>query len=318
MDFSSLNGFDYIALAIIALSALIGLTRGFIQTIMSFVAWIGSIFVALYLFPYVQPIIAESISSEIVANSLTFIGIYLASLVFFILLGFQLLLIAEALRFGPVDRSLGLAFGIVRGVVLVTVIFIGITFFLSLFGMHDSNEEVNKQKTPDWLADAQTYNMLQVSASTAMGMVPDDVFDRVKDFAESFDSPLKQDEWKPSPAMVGALRDMAGALPDDVRKDIFRKYQKASQQAEGRQVSPQVQFEFSKDLVKAYFEQVREGKVVPKENISPEVLNKLEKVFDEVSPSIDQVMKATKDMPHSTRDNAKQMKDLEALIKDFE
>ena len=319
MDFSLLNGFDYFVLSIIVLSSLIALTRGFIQTIMSFIAWIGSIFVAVYLFPHLQPIVAESVSNEIVANSLTFIGTYIASLIVFIIIGFQLLMVAEAFRFGPIDRSLGLAFGIARGVVLVTVLFIGITFFLSLFGMHDDDMTAsNQSNTPDWLAEAQTYNMLRISAGTALDMVPDDVFDHMTDFAKSFDNPMDKKTWSPPPVIVGAIRDMAGALPSDVRRDIFQKYQKTSKGAGGSAVDPQIQFEFSRDLVKAYFDQVREGKVAAKENISPAVVNKLEKIFDVVSPAAEKMMIEVKDAPVKTKNDAEKALDLEQLIKGFE
>lgn len=342
MDFSALNAFDYIVLTIVGLSTLFAFARGFIQTVMSFIAWIGSIFIAVYLFPYVQPVVAGHIHNPIVANTVTFLGTYFVLLIAFIILGLQLLYVVEALRFGPIDRALGFAFGALRGVVLVTVMFILLTMFLSLFGMNEQggdqagSQVSNQPNAPDWLAKAQTYDLLRKSASTAVQMVPDNLWDDVRGFAKNFESPKQFIAWSPPPKVSDIVTDMAEALPEKERKNIFRQYSLSispsavpsgsdsldHELAELVDHLPVENFAFSQDVFRAYKKALDSGQIKGFKP-SQETLSKLEQVFSLVQPSVQDLMKAQKsisgiDTESQAKAFGKKTKELDNIFEEFE
>ena len=55
MDSGGLAILDLALIAVVLLSGLLALLRGFVHEVLSFGAWIGAALVALYAFPYAQP-----------------------------------------------------------------------------------------------------------------------------------------------------------------------------------------------------------------------------------------------------------------------
>ncbi len=121
INWLALNWIDYTILAIILLSLLIGVVRGFISEIISLVTWVAAFYLA---FRY----------SKILAEHLTFIhsasGSYAAAFAIIFILTLIVGISLNAcvrhlwLRTGVpgVDRFLGLLLGIVRGIFIVAFI----------------------------------------------------------------------------------------------------------------------------------------------------------------------------------------------------
>jgi membrane protein required for colicin V production len=110
---------DWILLAVLLTSLLLGAWRGLVYELLSLVVWVAAFFLAQWFAPEVAPKLPLGGASEavhyVVAFALVFIlaafaGGLLASLV-------KKLIDAVGLR--PVDRTLGAAFGLVRGLVLL-------------------------------------------------------------------------------------------------------------------------------------------------------------------------------------------------------
>ena len=120
---------DYVIFAIIALSAIIGLFRGFVREALSLVALGAAIWVAMtyteqaadYLLPY----LGEPSLSKIGA----FAGLFLATLIAGAILSYLVSLLVTKSGIGGTDRFLGLIFGIARGalVVVILVMLAGLT-----------------------------------------------------------------------------------------------------------------------------------------------------------------------------------------------
>lgn len=324
MDFTALNAFDYIVIAIIGFSTLFAFFRGFIQTVMSFIAWFGSIFIAVYLFPHIQPMVAGHIDNPIVANTVAFLGTYFVLVIAFVILGFQLVYIAGALRFGPIDKALGFAFGVVRGVVLVTVMFMVIMLFISLFGAKEQapdGQPSTSPEIPSWLADAQTYDLLRKSSATALHMVPDKVWDKIRGYAKSFDAPKRYASWHPTSEIGNVVKDMTDALPEDSRKDIFKKYGLPVSGPDegtlkGASSVPLTNFDFSKDVFRAYQDAMAEGKAQGIK-LSPEALQGFEKIFNQIQPAVDNMLK-NKDSIEKSAYNNNQAKQLDKQVKELD
>lgn len=116
----TLTGLDYAVLLIVGLSVLRGLWRGLVAEIFGLIGW-GVAFLAAArwagrLVPYVPadwP--GGSLTQWLVGFAVIFAGVLIVSGVISALLA----RFTEAAGLGPVDRSLGMLFGLVRGVLLV-------------------------------------------------------------------------------------------------------------------------------------------------------------------------------------------------------
>ncbi|KVE32408.1 MULTISPECIES: CvpA family protein [Burkholderia] len=118
-----LTAFDYAVLLVVALSALRGAWRGFVGEVFGLVGWIAAFLIACRFVGAVVPYIPANwpggaLTQWVVAFALIVIGVVLVASVANALLS----RIAQATGLGGVDRSLGMMFGVVRGVLLVLLL----------------------------------------------------------------------------------------------------------------------------------------------------------------------------------------------------
>lgn len=116
-----MNPLDWTLIAVIAVSALLGLVRGFMREMFSLAGWIAGIWLA---FLYAQPIaIAIPFANDwplakIAAAALL---IVVACVFAAALAGWLVRELVKAARLSAADRTLGGMFGLARGVLLVAV-----------------------------------------------------------------------------------------------------------------------------------------------------------------------------------------------------
>jgi membrane protein required for colicin V production len=122
MTASVLNWVDYIILGILFLSILFGLIRGVMRELLALCIWVVGAWAALKFAPQFQPVIVTHIGfqqfSYWIAAGMIFISIWLCGWLLSYLLGAVL----HSVGLGLVDRLLGVLFGAVRGVLIVTVL----------------------------------------------------------------------------------------------------------------------------------------------------------------------------------------------------
>ncbi len=110
---------DYVILSVIALSAIIGLFRGFFREALSLATWIIAFFVAFQF----GPLLAEQLSSQIETPSVRLAGAYVALFIGTLIVGGLINYFVSKLVKGSglagTDKVLGLFFGGIRGVILV-------------------------------------------------------------------------------------------------------------------------------------------------------------------------------------------------------
>ncbi|WP_028223839.1 CvpA family protein [Paraburkholderia ferrariae] len=117
------TAFDYAVMAVIGLSALRGAWRGFIGEIFGLIGWVAAFLVACRYVERVVPWIPAhwpggALTQWLIAFALIVIGVVLVAGVANALLG----RLVQVSGLSGVDRSLGLMFGLVRGVVLVLIL----------------------------------------------------------------------------------------------------------------------------------------------------------------------------------------------------
>jgi membrane protein required for colicin V production len=166
-----LNFVDIVVLAVIALSTLLALGRGFVKEVLSIFGWIGAAIGTLLIFFYVPQIrefFAKQITEPVLADIACAVAIFVILL---IVLGFFNHAIASrvhASSLGPLDKSLGLVFGLVRGVVLVALAHMAMTdWFIP-----------NKDQRPDVVNQARTEPYVAMAADFIKSKIPQDWKDR--------------------------------------------------------------------------------------------------------------------------------------------
>ncbi len=166
VDQVTLTAVDFIILAILLISALFALVRGFVQEVLSVSGWIGAGIITYYGFRPFSPILRNYIEMSALADVLTGIGIFVISLV---VLSFVSHAIGRRVRgssINALDRSLGFLFGIGRGAVVVVAIF--------MF----TDWAVPKDEQPDWWRNAKFTPYADHGSTIIRQLLPQSVRDQ--------------------------------------------------------------------------------------------------------------------------------------------
>lgn len=117
-----LTAFDYGALAIVLLSALQGMWRGVVAELFALIGWIAALAVAVHFMGRLAPLLPAGLpGGDATRLVLAFVGLVVAVLVGAGICAAMLSKLTEAIGLRPLDRTLGLAFGALRGVIFVLV-----------------------------------------------------------------------------------------------------------------------------------------------------------------------------------------------------
>lgn len=162
MENFSLNTADIVILSVLLLSALFALSRGFVRELLSLAAWAGAAFATIYGFGAARPYAYEILTVPILADVVLAIVLFIASLVFFSLIGRAIASRVKESKLKPIDRGLGLFFGLVRGVLLLSL------FYLMFAWMMPSRDE------PGWVQDSIFMPVVALGASLLSSFVPDE------------------------------------------------------------------------------------------------------------------------------------------------
>ena len=110
---------DWVFLAVLAFSMLLGAWRGLVYEVLSVLGWAMSFYAAQYFAPMVAGLLPLQSSSDAVRYAAAFVLVFIAAVFAAGLLAFLLKKLIEAIGLRPVDRTMGAAFGLVRGVILL-------------------------------------------------------------------------------------------------------------------------------------------------------------------------------------------------------
>jgi membrane protein required for colicin V production len=167
---------DLGVLAIIAISALLAMLRGFTREVMAIISWGAAAAAAVYLYPLVAPKLAE-VGSPIFIAKESMRPYVAGAAVFFvvlILVSIITIRISDAIldsKIGALDRSLGFLFGGLRGLILCAIAFI----FLQWLAPDLANGETpaNGPKK-DWFAHSKSLPLLKSVSAQLLALLPDD------------------------------------------------------------------------------------------------------------------------------------------------
>ncbi|WP_159990601.1 CvpA family protein [Pelistega ratti] len=121
--------FDYIFLAVLGASGILGFMRGFLKEAFSLVAYIAAGCAAAAWGPHALPWFSRMVDNIYISIALSYAVVFIAVLLIIGLINKTLSSVISQIGLGSADSILGLFFGLVRGliIVLVVVILLGYT-----------------------------------------------------------------------------------------------------------------------------------------------------------------------------------------------
>ena len=120
-----MTGADLFILAILLGSTLIGVLRGFIREAVSVAFWILAIWAAWKMGPVIEPHLGGLLADPTIAPWVGRLVVLILVLLLGWVVGMLLSYFTRAMGLGPLDRVIGLFFGILRGLVLMGLVVIG-------------------------------------------------------------------------------------------------------------------------------------------------------------------------------------------------
>ena len=119
---ASWNAVDLAMLAVLLLSLAVGAWRGLVFELMSLVGWFAAYLAAQWASPSVAPHVPIGAPGSSIQHAAAFAATFIVALLAWGLLSRLLKMLIHATPLGLIDRLLGAAFGVLRGVVLLLVV----------------------------------------------------------------------------------------------------------------------------------------------------------------------------------------------------
>lgn len=149
-----MNWVDYTIIAVLGLSVLMGLWRGFIGEVLALAVWACAFWVAWMLGPSLAERFSASISTPSVRVLLAYALCFIAVLIAGAIVTFMMRKLVEGSGLSGSDRLLGMVFGLARGLALVVlvVLLLGFTPFVRDPWWHQSQLLPGFEQGAHWLA----------------------------------------------------------------------------------------------------------------------------------------------------------------------
>jgi membrane protein required for colicin V production len=158
-----INVTDLVILALLLISGLLALSRGFVKEVLSIAGWVAAALAALTWFPLFQPVIERYVDQALIAGGIAFVVIFVAVLTLASLLSSAISRRVRGSEIGVLDRSLGFLFGLARGVFVIALGYLVLVQFLTV------------EEQPDWLREARAMPAIEYSAAALARLAPEDI-----------------------------------------------------------------------------------------------------------------------------------------------
>jgi membrane protein required for colicin V production len=148
-------------IVIIVLSAIFAYVRGFVRELFALAAWFGAAFVTIYWLDVVDDFFYSFISYKVVADILAASSLFLVSLIVFSMIAHMVSSWAQKSPLSSLDRFLGLIFGVIRGGLIVCIIYIFVVWFQ------------RDKPMPQWIQEARYSAWVEKCSDWLMNLVPE-------------------------------------------------------------------------------------------------------------------------------------------------
>ena len=150
---------DWILIAVLAASMLLGVLRGLVYEVLSVMGWIAAFLLAQWLAPDVAEKLPMQNSGETLRYAAAFVLVFIASVFLAGLISALMKKIISVVGLRPVDRMMGAIFGLFRGLILL----LAISVVVNMTALQES----------DWWLESQGGPMLMTLLKGLRPMLPE-------------------------------------------------------------------------------------------------------------------------------------------------
>ncbi len=168
-----------IALVLIASGAL-AYFRGLVKEVLTVAGWIGAALATWYGFPMLRPAVGSFITSKTMVDIVSASVIFVVVLVALTILSHILSARIKGSTLGHLNRALGFVFGVLRGIVLVALIYIGATVFW------------DEDDFPDQIAEAKSLPLVKQTSEFLAAFLPEGALPDRDDVQENVEDAVKE------------------------------------------------------------------------------------------------------------------------------
>jgi membrane protein required for colicin V production len=197
---------DLAVLGVVVVSGLLAMLRGVVREVLGIGAWVGAAVAGFAFYPLAAPSLHAWLEPGLLSNLAAGGAIFLVVLV---LLSLVSRVIADRVQdsaAGSIDRTLGLAFGLARGVLLVCVAYIGLAYLAG-----------DRSRWPDWVREAQSLRFAEPGAAWIVRQLPPGLLPAPPESAAR--RPAAEQLMRPAPARPAERGE--GYRPEE-RRDLER------------------------------------------------------------------------------------------------
>lgn len=163
-----LNNLDIIILIVVAISALIALSRGLVKEVLSIIGWVLATMAIIYLLPLVMPFAKNYIANGFIASAVSSLCILILFFIVWIYSTSGVVSKIRSSKLNGMDRALGLFFGIVRACLLVVLFYILVSWMIPV------------EKQSEVLTQSKYFQLAGKFAQPLEEMIPEETMKLIK------------------------------------------------------------------------------------------------------------------------------------------
>ncbi len=158
-----MTALDIFVLLLMGGAGLLGFKRGFVTESLSLGAWVLAIAAVKVLHAPLSPRLASLVGTESGGSALAFALIFGLALFVGRMIARKIGAETKSSFVGSFDRVLGLGFGVVKGLILATAVFLLAALIFDFVRGADNR--------PEWMTQSRTYPLLRASGDALVGFV---------------------------------------------------------------------------------------------------------------------------------------------------
>lgn len=167
MDSLKFFSVDAFICLVVAVSFIVGWARGATKEILAVVSWIGGGYLAISLFPYAKDITRSYIAHKLIADFVTACILFIVFLTILSVVNYFCSNFVKKSMLNTTDKALGGIFGIIRGVVILSILELILNQFYSVEG--------NQQ----WLENSRLRPFVTNISNFIILILPNDIQEKI-------------------------------------------------------------------------------------------------------------------------------------------
>ena len=287
-----LNNLDVFFLVIVAISALVGIARGFTKESLSLVGWAVAAAAVYFLTPATNAIMKNYIASEMLSKFVSGLLVLLVVCILWVLAVDKISSTIRQSKLSPLDRLFGLGFGVLRGAIVVILL----VMMISALIPEDSKKGV--------FAESKFFVASEGFIEPIKSLIPEETMNSMQAQMEKLGFGSKKTEEKADDEQKD--EDKSVAEDKKVEKDDKKSEDKAVKESDDKEKTEEIKEEKPAEEKEKKAEKKKEKTISdnakeafmelaqPKIENAEDVKNATE-TFDEMSGELQKLMDALED-----------------------